>query len=293
MSQLDATDLLCRSRREPLTAEEQRRLKECLEWSPEVKLMNTILIALDEESRIRPGDDLLLARINTRALAELGGRPASVRAPVKRRTFSLLVAAALLLVAGLAGAWLGNARKRPPSTPTSEPAKPRPGAKPKPLAKPLPVAPIAPIAPSSPIEAIPVASASVPSRTGHEARAAAPASASELFARANLLRRRGQAAEAAVLYEQLLEAYPNSREVGPTRLALGKYLQAKQPERALSQYRAVAGAGGALRAEALWGIAEVAIGLGERSLAEQALADLMREFPDSPYAEVARTRAPQ
>jgi outer membrane protein assembly factor BamD (BamD/ComL family) len=40
----------------------------------------------------------------------------------------------------------------------------------------------------------------------------------------------------------------------------------------------------------LWGIAETASALGARSQAEQALTDLIREFPDSPYAEVARAR---
>jgi len=112
-----------------------------------------------------------------------------------------------------------------------------------------------------------------------------------LFARANLLRRQGRMAEAAVLYELLLDRYASSREVGPSRLALGKHLQGKQPERALVQYRAVAAAGGALRAEALWGISEVAATLSDPSLAEQALTDLIAEFPDSPYAEVARARA--
>src|SRR6187402_1049765 len=121
-------------------------------------------------------------------------------------------------------------------------------------------------------------------------KAVLSSSASELFARANLNRRQGHGAEAASLYQLLLERYPSSREDGPARLALAKYYQAKQPEQALAQFRAVAGSGGALRAEALWGISEVATSLGQRSLAEQALADLIREFPDSPYAEVARTR---
>ncbi|HEY0466861.1 MAG TPA: hypothetical protein VGC79_21800 [Polyangiaceae bacterium] len=106
-----------------------------------------------------------------------------------------------------------------------------------------------------------------------------------------MLRRRGRAREAAALYELLLSQHPTSREVGPTRLALGKYLQPTQPERALAQFRAVAGGGGALRAEALWGISEVATALGDGATSERALGDLLREFPDSPYAEVARARA--
>jgi hypothetical protein len=140
-------------------------------------------------------------------------------------------------------------------------------------------------------EPIPAPSSSVSRRAAREPRAGASNSASELFARANLLRRQGRNVEAAQLYQLLLEVYPSSREGGPTRLALAKYFQAKQPEQALALYRAVARSGGALRAEALWGISETATALGQRALSEQALADLLREFPDSPYAEVARTRA--
>jgi tetratricopeptide (TPR) repeat protein len=129
--------------------------------------------------------------------------------------------------------------------------------------------------------------------SGHDAppaKLANSSSARDLFARANLLRRQGRSADAAGLYRLLLELYPNSREVGPTRLALAKHLQATDPAAALAQYRALAANGGALRAEALWGISETATNSGSSALAEQALSDLVREFPESPYAEVARSR---
>ena len=292
MSQVELTDLLCRSRREELTPDEQRRLNESLEFSLEVKLMSEILPELERESRVRPGDDLLLARINARVLAP---SRISQRAPAKRRRLTmLLVAAAVLLVAGLAGAWLGVAHHRRAAAPASEVAKPKPMAKPKPSARFFPSTPAKPVIPpvipeELPSPPKPAPSAAASGRVG--VSASRVGSAGELFTRANLLRRQGRAGEAAVLYELLLDQYPSSREVGPTRLALGKYLQATQPERALAQYRAVAGSGGALRAEALWGISEVATSLGNGSISEQALADLLREFPDSPYAEVARARA--
>ena len=306
MSQVEPTDLLCRSRREELTSEEQRRLNESIERSLEVKLVSQMLPEFERESRVRPGDDLLLARISARAL----GVPE--KAPRKRRPLSmLLVAAAVLLVASIAGAWLGVARS--PHAPTQRPAvviawpwgKAAKPARPRlmPLAQAMPSATVS-AQPSEPSElpASPdinaVTASSTPSakpsdsaaQRAHEPALVPPDSASELFARANLRRRQGRAGEAAVLYELLLDLYPTSREVGPTRLALAKYLQSTQPERALAQYRAVAGGGGPLRAEALWGISEVATTLGARSVAEQSLADLLREFPDSPYAEVARTR---
>ncbi|HEY0469506.1 MAG TPA: hypothetical protein VGC79_35195, partial [Polyangiaceae bacterium] len=130
MSQIEPTDLLCRSRREELTPDEQRRLNESLEYSLEVRLMSQILPELERESRVRPGDDLLLARINARVLAP---SRISQRAPAKRRALRmLLVAAAVLLVAGLAGAWLGAARQRRAAEPPSTLTNPKPIAKQKP-----------------------------------------------------------------------------------------------------------------------------------------------------------------
>jgi len=304
MSYSESSDLLCRARREELSAEEQRRLNELVRRSLELRLMNQMLSEFEKESRVQAGDDVLLARISARALG------ASDKPPAKRRGLSVvLLAAAMLLGASLAGAGLESARQRQETGHWMSPlviwsqkvTKPKPRRAPS-VAKgvpsqsaPLEMAPqdgpgIAPEAP--PVEAppSPAPSAALPHRTVLEPKAHNSSSASELFARANLLRRQGRGADAAGAYQLLLELYPNSREVGPSRLALAKYLQATQPERALAQYRAVAASSDSLRAEALWGISEVATSLGQRALATQTLGDLIREFPDSPYAEVARAR---
>jgi tetratricopeptide (TPR) repeat protein len=290
MSQVEPTDLLCRSRREELTPDEQRSLNESLSYSLEVKLMNEMLPELERQSRVRSGDDLLLARINARVLS-----PARIsqRAPARRRGLRIaLIAAAVLLVAGLAGAWLGAVRQKralaPPPSSVASPPTPKPSARARFL--PAIASPPAVEPPDGPVPPAEPSGSATGRGAGGASRPAFVGSASELFARANLLRREGRAREAAALYELLLERFPSSREVGPTRLALGKYLQRAEPARALAQYRAAAGGGGALRAEALWGISEIATSLGERSASEQALADLLREFPDSPYAEVARAR---
>jgi hypothetical protein len=290
MSQCDPTDLLCSSRREELTLDQQRRLRESLQYSLEVRLMSQILPELEQESRVRPGDDLLLARINTRALAAVRSRTVPSKANAKRRTVMLLVAVAVLLVAGLAGAWLGADRPRAtlaPASPSSTLESTEMPKKPRSIARSTPVEARDSSEASEPSEPVP----SAPLPRARDSKGGAPSSANELFVRANSLRRQGRAAEAAVLYELLLEQYPQSREVGPTRLALAKHLQPRQPERALAQYRALASSGGALRAEALWGLSEVASALARRSVSEQALADLRREFPDSPYTDVARNRA--
>jgi len=290
MSQHDPTDLLCSSRREQLKPDEQRRLRESLQYSLEVRLMSGILPELERESRVRPGDDVLLARINARAFAAIRSRAAPIKAPAKRRVVMLLVAAAVLLVAGLAGAWLGGARPQRAPAPASPSATVPSTVSPRPKARPL--APVRPVAPTESVEVVEplAATPSAPTPRAREPKETPPSSPSELFARANSLRRQGRAAEAAAVYELLLALHPESREVGPTRLALAKYLQTAHPERALAQFVALASAGGALRAEALWGTSEVATALERRSVSEQALAELVREFPDSPYAEVARRR---
>jgi hypothetical protein len=112
----------------------------------------------------------------------------------------------------------------------------------------------------------------------------------ELFARANLLRRQGHDAEAATLYQRLIGEHAGAREAAPARLALGKLLRPREPARALAQFRALAEQHGALRAEALWGMAETAKSLGQREVEGRALEDLVSEFPDSPYAAAARAR---
>lgn len=294
MSQCEPTDLLCSSRREELTLDEQRRLRESIQHSLSVRLMSEILPELERQSRVRAGDDLLLERINARAFARLTPRAAPIKAHAKRRTVMLLVAAAVLLVASLAGAWLGGARAHrtpapaPPRTIIESAEAPKLETRRRPSSAPPVQRPDA-IAPEE-IEAPPPRAA--PSKAA-DSKADARTSASELFLRANAVRRQGRAADAALLYERLLAAYPQSREAGPSRLALAKYLQTTQPARALVQFRELASSGGALRAEGLWGLSEVAAALEMSGVAEHALADLRREFPDSPYAEVARRRAGQ
>lgn len=105
MSQCDPSDLLCSSRREELPRDKQRRLRDSLQYSLEVRLMSQILPELENESRVRPGDDLLLARINVRALAALSSSEPPYEARPPRRTLRLLVAVAALLLVGSAGVW--------------------------------------------------------------------------------------------------------------------------------------------------------------------------------------------
>lgn len=123
MKRSDPTDLVCTSRREPLPRDQERRLHASLQYSLEVRLMSQLLPELEDESRARPGDELLLARIeaaavaaaqstvaaqNTVAAPDEDTRTTPLGAAAKRRSLLMLVAVAAPLVASFAGAWLGS-----------------------------------------------------------------------------------------------------------------------------------------------------------------------------------------
>jgi len=307
MSSAEPTDLLCRARREALSADEQRRLDELLATSAEARLVRGMLTELDRESRVRAGDDLLLARISAHVVAER-----RFSRPVRRRSRAplVLIAAALLLVVSVASAWILTTSSRARSalgTPASAGAKsPAPRAK-APPSRVLLAPPPAPTTTEdipqeepveAPVEAAPAAPSADPS-AGQAAQTRVrrtPASPSvgkspvELFAEANRLRREGHAREAMDLYERVVRESPAAREAAPARLALAKLLRTSDPQRALLQFRALAAQGGALRAEGLWGVAETSMQLGSTALEAQALSNLVSEFPNSPYADAARSR---
>lgn len=283
MSQAEATDLVCRAHSSQLDADEQRRLAQQLASSFEARLMDNLLSSFEREARVQPGDELLLARMTARALK---GRSGVVRRP--RTWIASALAAALLLMASLSAAWmLQRARSErvpptPPSAPSGDVERPksrsiapaRPEPRPEPQLEPQ----------LEPLEPAPQPEARKPRSVERTA-----ASAASVFARANDLRRSRQTADAIALYRELLNRYPNSREAAPARLALAKLL-ASEPHRALVEYRALAANNGALRAEALWGVAESAARLGEQGAESAALMQLLRDYPNSVYAPIARSR---
>jgi outer membrane protein assembly factor BamD (BamD/ComL family) len=116
------------------------------------------------------------------------------------------------------------------------------------------------------------------------------AEAAELFSEANLLRRQGRMSDACARYRTLLANHPSAREAPPARMALAKLLAGSRPAEALEHYRRVAAQPGPLQAEALWGVVETARRLGQSAAEESALSRLVERYPNSPYAEAARTR---
>jgi hypothetical protein len=291
MNDVEPTDLVCRAWRHLLSSDERRRIDALLERSHEARLANVLLRGFETESSVQRGDDALASRIVGRAIGTL-------RRPRARRDRLLVLAAAatVLLVAGAAAAWRITHRSTssmsPPlgASPTCMPSRGIQSAALQPVGQEAVIA-----SPITDGQVRLVASAGVGSRVENE-RAVTPrrgtetARASELFARANLLRRQGHSSEAAGTYRRLIETYPTTRETPPSRLALAKLLANSQPAQALEQYRHLATVAGPLQAEALWGVAESARRLGQRAIERQAASELLRLFPDSPYADVARGR---
>jgi TolA-binding protein len=289
MSEVEPTDLVCRARRESLSEEERRRLEHLLRTSLEVQLTSAALRQLDRESRVRRGDEALVERMVDRATLRLGRSRRHLLGPRV-----LLAALSVLLVGAVAGAVWVRPQVNHPARPAHLASA---GSTVSGTAR-LEAGGVRPSVPSDGVQApadpepsaIP-ASAPAAAERGVGATARLETNqAGELFARANLLRRSGQEPEAARLYRAIVEGYPKAREASPARLALAKLEERDNPQRALAYYRSLAESGGRLRAEALWGMAESARRLGQTDVAARALSELVEEFPDSPYAEVARRR---
>ena len=109
-----------------------------------------------------------------------------------------------------------------------------------------------------------------------------------MFARANQSRRNGDVEDAISLYERLTRAYPNSVEAEDAKILRGNLLlSVRSPRAALRQFEDYRS--GALSLEALWGRAQALRKL-ESTDEPAILLELIRGYPDSPYAEAARKR---
>ncbi len=284
-------DLLVRARRQQLDDEDERRLELSLNASRELSLLYEAGVGFDAEASVLPGDEARAARLVDRSLAELDQdlalRPA-LRSRGGARYFALSVACGVLLSVAAASAWqytrarwFAPAAVELPSrvapTRASVPASPTPqrGAKLEP-----PSQPVFSPEPSSPI--------SKPASAGG---AKAAPSARDLFTRASGARRRGDIEAAIALYEELLASHPSSVEAEDARLVLGNLrLEQRSPRAALNQFESYGA--GALSLEALWGKAEALRKL-QRPDERAALEQLVRDYPDSPYAAAANKRLQQ
>lgn len=318
MSKDEPTDLLCRARRERLPEEARERLGRLVSQSAEARFLSAAFTTFEAESAARARDDALIARAveRTIAAADQGPPAARRRAPLPRHQRAFRIGLAAILVGSIAGAssglvrrWMAGLGSKPdafvvaPSRAcgtcgAAEPST-REGTQRRGMARAaqdlaagntaaLPSIGPAPGdgPPPSPPAALPAANKVV------EAPAARGTSSADLFARANLARREGRAAEAMGLYRQIVSQHARTREAPLAQLTLAKLLTGSSPAEALHHFQALARSQGTFRAEALWGTAECARRLGQTSVELQALRALVQDYPASPYAEVAQSRLP-
>jgi TolA-binding protein len=299
MSRIDPEDLSARARRGLLSESELGELSDALARDPALRASHGVGVDLDRSTAVRAGDDGVVARAADEALARIaksglstpdaprpsGFRPAA--SPRRKRTLSVLLAAALVFVTGVAAAiwtgavsasWLGRASHRELTLPEQHVTNlPEPSS-------------------ARVMEADDTSVEAEPS-TGddHAARPRAPIraeDASSLFRAANAARREGAFERAKRLYGELIARYPNSDEARLSRVSLGKLLLAKgdpsDAEREFDKY--LKDGKGELAEEALASRAESLQKLGKTDAERRTWQRLLAEHPNSVYAAQAKQR---
>jgi TolA-binding protein len=292
------TDLPERQRRARFSSSERRALEAHFTICASCRTARQFTADFDELSTVDPADGARIERLAALARARVTRVP-SVR-PVRRKVTLvrvMAVAAALLLLVGSAFAGAGlwhNKREAARSTSASanavnaktvEPVSPSPMA----------VASVASSASSmSSASATPLAD-SLPSLStvASSLPAADSTSPALLLRQAGDAQRRGERDPAAALYQKLQAQYPASAEALLSHVSLGRvFAERGQPRAAVRQFDAyLSGSrGGVLIPEALYGRARALSGLGDRAEESRTWQRLVRDFPDSAYAEPARRR---
>ncbi len=278
--------LSARERRGELDAAERRRLEMALSASLEFQLLHEAGRGFDAEDAWLPGDDAAAERVTQAVLARTrGSRP-------RRRGWVMALVGALVLVvisAGTARAMYGTWRfwsGATPATPGVTDIHKGKAHKPSRVGSSKVQTPATvetlqrleePVAPESPV-----------------ARAVAESpSPSQLFADATRARQKGQLDRAIVLYDTLQGRFPGSAEAQASDIALGMlHLGRGNPGPAAAHFRRYLrqSPNAALASEALFGQARSYEALGRAAEARQSFAELLRRYPDSAYADVARSK---
>jgi TolA-binding protein len=294
-----SSDLVARSRQRRLTRDEQIRLEAHLEGCADCRLELAVGADFDALAGVRPGDDVLDARLADGVMHQLGGRRRRPRTVV----LPLAAAAACMLMAAVAMGGLAKGLARrvlAPSQANVESAAIRAatvagrmGAEPTAPSRDAAEGATAPVTaprPEAPTAALPAA-ARAP-RLAAGARSEGETAAS-LFQSANAERRRGNLTTAISLYDELERRFPRSEEARTSHVSLGRLLLERGlwaealPE--LDEYLAASPAG-TLAPEALVGKARALEALGRRDDARHAWERLLESYPDSVYATQARQR---
>jgi len=292
-STLDLDRLMVRIRRGDASVEERRAFEQALSSSALLRVSHQLGRDFDDEARVQPGDDDVIARAASGALAR------RTRHAGKRRTILLGVAASLALATTAAAttSWFQKNVEHPPAPAPAEGSRVR-------------EAPLAPVAPyhavetasepsQQPVVATPLAFSKTHReelRTSVDAKASpsAPAegSAASLFRDANAARRAGNFELARTRYAELQARYPETDEARVSRVSLGKLLlsagRTREAEREFQSY--LRARGGSLDEEALVGRADALGRLGENAEERRVWEVLLRGHPSTVYATRARQR---
>jgi TolA-binding protein len=300
MSRIDPEDLSARARRGLLSESELGELTDALARDPVLRVAHGVGVDLDRSTAVRAGDDGVVARAADMALARIAKsglstpdvpRPSGFRvtaSPRRKRTLSVLLAAALVSVTGVAAAiwsgavpasWLGRAAHRELTLPEQHVTN---------LREPSP--PRAAETDDTNVEAEEPSTGDVhatPPRTPTRAEDAA-----SLFRSANAARREGAFERAKRLYGELIARYPSSDEARLSRVSLGRLLLAKgdpsDAEREFDKY--LKDGKGELAEEALASRAESLQKLGKTDAERRTWQRLLAEHPNSVYAAQAKQR---
>jgi TolA-binding protein len=116
--------------------------------------------------------------------------------------------------------------------------------------------------------------------------------AQSLFDRANSARRAGRMLEASALYRELNTRFSTSSEARVAIVLLARLqLDGGESESALAGFEAYLESGhAALREQAMVGRAQALRKLGREAEERAAVRELLRTYPDAPYARLARER---
>lgn len=297
------SELLDEARRRTLTSTEMMRLRRHLAYCQCCRHAQQVFEDLDDEPAALADDRaeiLAMSQLARRWVGQRNGRGVASRVGVGRSVRIGAMAASLTLIVGTVSAfWLW--RKPQAADSASSGSMTAPNSRRALLPRPAPVAETPPPeAPAlDPTVPAPIASdPTVPepprlSRPAGVRDTSPPVSAALLLKQADEARRRGDVAEAIIRYRRLQQVFPTSSsavlsapslgglllETGAVRSALGQF------DHYLRQAPT-----GVLVPEALYGRGRALRMLGEPAEERRAWRRLVSEFPDSPYAPLARRR---
>jgi TolA-binding protein len=288
---LHPEDLIERASRGAANPAELVRLTQHLSECAVCRVERGLMVQAARDAAPLRDEELLVARlkrdVTARAAAPAGGRAKrkgafAVIALAAGSVASVAAAATFVIVRGTAEPQILVA------PPREQPVAPAPrGSQPVKHDEPVVVADDAEEPPNDPQAAPEVTRPAAPA-------AVEPASASELFSRANQARRDGKVTEAVRLYRALQERFSGSSEELVSRVTLGRLLLDRLGDSrgALVQFNSYLASpgGGALREEAMVGRALALGRMGHAAEERAAWQALLDTFPKSTQRKRAQAR---